>query len=43
MLRNMGVASWAVLDLNDNIELMQTSRTDAYQVLTRWWNVAIAK
>lgn len=32
MLRNMGVASWAVLDLNDNIELMQASRTDAYQV-----------
>ena len=32
MLRNMGVASWAVLDLNDNIDLMQASRTDAYQV-----------
>jgi len=32
MMRNMGVASWAVLDLNDNVELMQASRTDAYQV-----------
>jgi hypothetical protein len=35
MLRNMGVASWAVLDLNDNIELMQASRTDAYAVFDK--------
>jgi hypothetical protein len=35
MLKNMGVASWAVLDLNDNIEMMQASRTDAYQVFDK--------
>lgn len=35
MLKNMGVASWAVLDLNDNIELMQASRTDAYAVFDK--------
>jgi hypothetical protein len=35
MLRNMGVASWAVLDLNDNIEMMQASRTDAYAVFDK--------
>jgi hypothetical protein len=35
MLRNMGVASWAVLDSNDNIELMQASRTDAYAVFDK--------
>jgi CBS domain-containing protein len=35
MLRNMGVASWAVLDLNDNIDLMQASRTDAYAVFDK--------
>jgi hypothetical protein len=35
MLRNMGVASWAVLDLNDNIELMQANRTDAYAVFDK--------
>ena len=32
MMRNMATAAWAVLDLNDNIELVQASRTDAYQV-----------
>jgi hypothetical protein len=32
MMINMGVASWAVLDLDDKVELMQASRTDAYQV-----------
>lgn len=35
MLRNMGVASWAVLDLNDQVELMQASRTDAYAVFDK--------
>ena len=35
MLRNMGVASWAALDLNDEIDLMQASRTDAYQVFDK--------
>lgn len=35
MLKNMGVASWAVLDLNDSIELSQASRTDAYQVFDK--------
>lgn len=35
MLKNMGVASWAVLDLNDNIEMMQASRTDAYEVFDK--------
>ena len=35
MLRNMATAAWAVLDLNDNIELMQASRTDAYQVFDK--------
>jgi hypothetical protein len=32
MMRNMATAAWAVLDLNDNVELVQASRTDAYQV-----------
>ena len=35
MMRNMATAAWAVLDLNDNIELMQASRTDAYQVFDK--------
>ena len=35
MLKNMGVASWAVLDLNDSIEMSQASRTDAYQVFDK--------
>jgi hypothetical protein len=35
MMKNMSVASWAVLDLNDNIDLVQASRTDAYQVFDK--------
>jgi hypothetical protein len=35
MLKNMGVASYAVLDTNDEIELMQASRTDAYAVFDK--------
>ena len=35
MLKNMSVASWAVLDLNDQITLEQASRTDAYQVFDK--------
>lgn len=35
MLKNMSVASWAVLDLNDAIEMQQASRTDAYQVFDK--------
>lgn len=35
MMKNMSVASWAVLDLNDSIDLVQASRTDAYQVFDK--------
>jgi hypothetical protein len=35
MLANMATSSWAVLDLNDSIELAQASRTDAYQVFDK--------
>ena len=35
MLANMGTASWAVLDLNDSIELAQAARTDSYQVFDK--------
>lgn len=35
MMINMGIASWAVLDLDDKVELMQASRTDAYQVFDK--------
>lgn len=35
MLRNMGVATWAVLDLNDEFTLHETSRSDAYQVFDK--------
>lgn len=35
MMKNMSVASWAVLDLNDNVELVQASRTDAFQVFDK--------
>lgn len=31
-LKNMSVATWAVMDLNDEIDLAQASNTDAYQV-----------
>lgn len=34
-LKNMSVASWAVMDLNDTIELAQASRTDAFQVFDK--------
>lgn len=32
MLKNMGVASWGVFDLTDQIELIETTKTDAYKV-----------
>ena len=32
MMKNMAVASYAVIDIDDQIELVQASRTDAYQV-----------
>jgi len=35
MMKNMSVASWAVLDLNDSIDLVQASRTDAFQVFDK--------
>lgn len=31
-LKNMSVATWAVMDLSDEIDLAQASNTDAYQV-----------
>lgn len=34
-LKNMSVATWAVMDLNDTIELAQVSRTDAFQVFDK--------
>lgn len=35
MLKNMGVATWAVLDLADEFDLHETSRSDAYQVFDK--------
>jgi phage gp29-like protein len=35
MMKNMGVASWSVLDLNDNIELIEASRTDSFNVFDK--------
>lgn len=32
MMRNMGVATWSVLDLNDQFELFEASRTDSFNV-----------
>lgn len=32
MMKNMGVATWAVMDLNDDIELLDGNKTDAFQV-----------
>lgn len=32
MMRNMGVATWGVLDLNDQFELLEASRTDSFNV-----------
>jgi hypothetical protein len=46
MMRNMATAAWAVLDLQDDITLVQASRTDAYQVfdkLTERCNSEITK
>lgn len=46
MMRNMATAAWAVLDLNDSVDLTQASRTDAYQVfdkLTERCNSEITK
>lgn len=34
-LKNMSVATWAVMDLNDEIELAQASNTDAFDVFDR--------
>ena len=35
MMRNMGVATWSVLDLNDNFELIEASRSDSYNVFDK--------
>lgn len=35
MMRNMGVATWSVLDLNDQFEIIEASRTDAYEVFDK--------
>ena len=35
MMRNMGVATWSVLDLNDNFELLEASRSDSYNVFDK--------
>jgi Protein of unknown function (DUF935) len=35
MMRNMATAAWAVLDLNDSVDLVQASRTDAFQVFDK--------
>jgi len=32
MMANMGAATWAVLGLNDEFSILQTNRSDAYQV-----------
>jgi phage gp29-like protein len=32
MLKNMGAAAWAVLDERDEVDLVETGHTDAYQV-----------
>ena len=32
MLRNMGTAAWGLFDLEDTIELIESNKTDAYQV-----------
>jgi len=34
-LKNMSVATWAVMDLEDTIELAQATRTDAFQVFDK--------
>jgi hypothetical protein len=35
MMRNMGVATWAVLDLNDQYEILETKRTDSFNVFDK--------
>lgn len=35
MLKNMSVATWAVMDLNDDIQLEQASSTDAFNVFDK--------
>lgn len=35
MMKNMGVATWSVLDLNDNFEIISNSQSDAYQVFDK--------
>jgi phage gp29-like protein len=32
MLKNMGVSAWGVFDLEDQLELIETTKTDAYRV-----------
>lgn len=32
MLRNMGSSAWGMFDLSDEIQLLETAKTDAYQV-----------
>jgi len=32
MLKNMGVAAWGVFDTDDEVELLESGKTDAYQV-----------
>ena len=35
MMKNMGVATWSVLDLQDNFELLEASRTDSFNVFDK--------
>ncbi len=35
MMRNMGVATWSVLDLNDNFELIEASKSDSFNVFDK--------
>ena len=35
MMKNMGVATWSVLDLNDNFELLEASRSDSFNVFDK--------
>lgn len=35
MMRNMGSATWSVLDLNDEFQIIEASRSDAYEVFDK--------
>lgn len=35
MMRNMGVATWSVLDLQDEFEIIENGRSDAYEVFDK--------